>query len=34
MEAFKLSIIGTLFCYAKNGIVFFETPANQFFENA
>jgi len=31
MEAFKLPIIGTLFCYAKNGIKFFETPDNQLF---
>ena len=31
MEAFKLPIIGTLFCYAKNGIEFFETPVDQLF---
>jgi len=31
MEAFKLPIIGTLFCYAKNGIEFFETPVAKFF---
>jgi len=31
MEAFKLPIIGTLFCYAKNGIKFFETPVDQLF---
>jgi len=30
MEAFKLTIIGTLFCYAKNGIKFFETPVAKF----
>jgi len=29
MEAFKLPIIGTLFCYTKNGINFFETPIAQ-----
>jgi len=31
MEAFKLPIIGTFFCYAKNGIEFFETQINQLF---
>jgi len=31
MEAFKLPFIGTLFCYAKNGIEFFETPVDQLF---
>jgi len=31
MEAFKLPIIGALFCYAKNVIKFFETPINQLF---
>jgi len=31
MEAFKLPIIGTLFCYAKNGIKFFETTVDQLF---
>jgi len=25
-RSFKLPSIGTLFCYAKNGIEFFETP--------
>jgi len=33
MEAFKLTIIGTLFCYAKNGIKFFETLVDQLFLN-
>jgi|GEM_PF-2711676 len=26
IEVFKLSIIGTLFCYAKKGSGFFEAP--------
>jgi len=28
MEAFKLPIIRTLFCYAKSDIKFFETPVD------
>jgi len=31
MEAFKLSIIGALFCFAKNGNQIFETPVDQLF---
>jgi len=31
MKAFKIPIIGTLFCSAKNGIEFFETPVDQLF---
>jgi len=31
MEAFKLPIIGILFCYAKNGIKSFETSDAQLF---
>jgi len=30
MEAFKLLSIGALFCYAKNGIEFFETIVAKF----
>jgi|GEM_PF-3487696 len=30
-KAFNLPIIGTLFCYAKNGIEFFKTPVAKFF---
>jgi len=31
METLKLPIIGTLFCYAKNGIKFFETTVDKLF---
>jgi len=31
MKAFKLPSIGTLFCFAKNAIKFFETPVAQLF---
>jgi len=31
MEAYNLPIIGTLFCYTKNGIEFFKTPIDQLF---
>jgi len=32
IKAFKLQIIGALFCYAKNVIKFFETPVVQLFD--
>jgi len=30
METFKSPLIGTLFCYAKNGMKFFESPVAFF----